>query len=72
MSSNYPPGVTGTEPQIEGDRAWEAVHEQIDETCRRNGWTDCEAAVAWMLGVKALEAARSLGGKFPSDCEEPR
>lgn len=68
--SHYPPGVTGNEPEIAGDDSWEKVHEQIDETCRKKGWTDCEMAVAWMLGVQALEAVRSLGGRFPSDCDE--
>lgn len=68
--NNYPPGVTGREPHIAGDETWEKLHEQIDETCHRKGWTDCDAAVAWMLGVQALEAVRSLGGRFPSDCDE--
>jgi len=29
MSRNYPPGVTGTEPQITGDIAWETWAENI-------------------------------------------
>lgn len=64
---NYPPGVTGREPQIAGDTAWEDVHELIDATCKAKGWTDCDAFVAWSLGTAALEAVRKLGGTLPSD-----
>lgn len=70
--SNYPPGVTGSEPEIQGDGAWEDVHELIDTTCTAKGWTDCDAFLAWSLGVAALEVSRKFGAVFPSDTDEPQ
>lgn len=38
-----------------------------NDDCTAAGMTDCDAYIAWRLGLKALEAARSVGAKFPSD-----
>jgi len=39
VSSNYPPGVTGAEPQISGFAAWEAWAESVKpgDRCRAYG-----------------------------------
>lgn len=43
------------------------LHAMISEACRQRGWTDDAAFIAWKMGVVALESARQLGAKFPSD-----
>lgn len=49
--SNYPPGVTGNEPQINGDARREAVHQQIDDDATREGLSDMDVECAWYLGL---------------------
>lgn len=66
---NMPPGVSpsdipGCRPE---DEAWEAVWEEISGECRELGLSDQDAALAWRLGVAALQAARDNGGGFPHD-----
>lgn len=68
-ASNYPPGVTGNEPEINGDAGWEALHENIDKDATREGWTDVDAQVAWWLGVEAFKATKKLGAQFHHDRE---
>ena len=67
MSTNYPPGVSGHEPQIVGDEAWESVHEGIDEDAAEHGMTDQDVYVAWSIGVAAWRASRHLGARWPHD-----
>lgn len=67
MSKNYPPGVTGNEPEIAGDEAWERFHENIDKDATREGMSDADATVAWWLGLAAYKEARKLGVKFSHD-----
>ena len=67
MMNNYPPGVTGNEPQICGDTAWEEFHEGIDKDCTNRGLTDIDAFVVWKLGMSAYYAAKSLDATFPHE-----
>lgn len=66
--SNYPPGVTGNEPQINGDEAWEAIHELIDEDAGKDCMTDQDVMLAWKLGLAAWKESKKWGAKYPSDC----
>ena len=56
MTSNYPPGVTGNEPQIAGDEAWEDVHEAIDEDAVLEGMSAIDVQVAWSFGLAMWRA----------------
>jgi len=66
-NSNYPPGVTGNEPQITGETAWEDLMESIQRDCDKERWTDMDCYVAWQIGRDAMIRAKKLGGKFPHD-----
>ncbi len=57
-ASNYPPGVTGNEPEIIGDPAWEAVHETLDNDATFEGMTATDAREAWAMGFAAWKVAR--------------
>jgi len=65
--SNYPPGVTGNEPEINGDDGWENVIDTMNELATKHGMTDMDMFVAIKIGVNAWYSAKSLGAKFPHD-----
>lgn len=44
MSSNYPPGVTGSEPQIAGEPDFVDVHVKLDWVIRVHGQSDASVA----------------------------
>lgn len=64
---NLPPGVSANDPHINPDDTWEQVFERISECCTKEGWTDIDCLVVWMLGVDAFKSIRKMGGKFPHD-----
>lgn len=65
MPSNLPPGVT--ESQIDGDAAWEKVHEGIDQDAQAEKMSDMDVMVAWNLGLKVWKTAKKFGAKFPHE-----
>ena len=67
MHSDYHPGVTGNEPQINGDVAWEAVHDQIDHDATDAGMSDMDVECAWRLGLAAWNEAHKRGARWPHE-----
>ena len=63
-NSNYPPGVTGSEPEIAGNDTWEKIHEGIDKDASDRGLTDVDVFVIWKLGLAVWEASKEFGAKF--------
>lgn len=64
--SNYPPGVTGNEPEIAGD-GWDDILNIISEDAETFNLSDIDVVLAWRLGRAALTMARVNGAKFPHD-----
>ena len=65
---NYPPGVTGNEPQINGDDSWEDIHNQMEDDASNNDMSDLDVSIAWKLGLSAWKTAVQYGAKFPHSC----
>lgn len=61
MTNNYPPGVTGNEPEINGDASWEKVIERIESAATDIGMSNSDVMIAWGLGLAAWGAAKTLG-----------
>lgn len=70
MSGYYPPGVTGNEPQIDGDRAFEALVDQINRDMTCNGMTPEDARDAWRAGMESWLGSRPE--VQPSEYADPR
>jgi hypothetical protein len=66
--NNFPPGVTGREPQINGDQAWEEFHDRLDDDINSEGMSMEDAIIAWKLGMQIWHKIHLLGGKFPHEC----
>ena len=66
-NSNYPPGVTGSEPEIVGNDEWEKLHEGIDKDAADRNLTDVDVFVIWRLGLAAWEAAKKFKATFPHE-----
>ena len=49
--SNYPPGVTGNEPEIAGDIEWERVHEKIDADATKYAFDPADVLRVWESGL---------------------
>ena len=61
MSSNYPPGVTGCEPEVGGYDPWEKLHEDLDKMM--DDFTIDEAYTALRIGVDAIRTFRLYNKK---------
>lgn len=65
--SSYPPGVSGREPEINGDMAWEYLHEGIDHDATDNAMTDQDVAMAWSMGLAVWLEAKKYGAQWPHE-----
>lgn len=68
MSGYYPPGVTGNEPQIDGDRAFEALVDQINRDMTCNGMTPEDARDAWRSGMESWLGRRPQSERICPTC----
>lgn len=67
--SNYPPGVTGNEKEINGDAEWETLHDHIDQDCGANGFEALDAEIIWRLGMDMWKSVHARHGKFPHEID---
>lgn len=65
--SNFPPGVTGNEAEINGNREWEVVHDKIDEDATIHNLSDMDVECIWAIGLAAWIAAHKRNAKWPHE-----
>jgi len=56
--NNYPPGVTGNEPQICGDESWDNLYDKVAYDCAEHNLTAEEAEKIWKEGLKEYLLAK--------------
>jgi hypothetical protein len=66
-ASNYPPGVTGNEPEINPVDEFETVWDTIARECVTHGLSDMDADCAWKLGLAAWLEAHKRGAVWPHE-----
>ena len=51
MTDNYPPGVTGNEPEINGDADWDAFWDKVNKDVTELGMTPKDAEDVWNFAI---------------------
>lgn len=60
MAGNYPPGVTGNEPQICGDEAWERVFDCIQDDANKRSLSATDVLFIWHTGLANRDHADAI------------